>query len=202
VESSSAKAEYPSGFFLAIAILAGMIAALLYAGYMYAWGYQAQHSRARAAWLEYATPLLAAMGLFVAGYLAYVETQHVTAVCGPVGDCNAVQNSPYATLFGVIPVGVIGLAGYLLILAAWFGGEPGDIFDGLVWHALLTVFDLPGAFCHQSSLRLVPDIGSHHHLVNAGELNPCHATFDYGRSGLMDVRTQIYEKTEARCAPA
>jgi uncharacterized membrane protein len=48
-----------------------------------------------------------------------VETQAVSAVCGPVGDCNAVQSSPYARLFGVLPVGILGLAGYLGILLAW-----------------------------------------------------------------------------------
>ena len=58
-------------------------------------------------------------GLAVAGYLTYVETQLVQAVCGPVGDCNAVQSSSYARLFGVLPVGVLGAAGYVGILAAW-----------------------------------------------------------------------------------
>jgi len=36
-----------------------------------------------------------------------------------VGHCNTVQNSPYAKLFGVLPVGVLGLLGYAGILAAW-----------------------------------------------------------------------------------
>ena len=58
-------------------------------------------------------------GIGVAGYLAYVETQAVPAVCGPVGDCNTVQSSSYARLFGVLPIGVIGVIGYLAILAAW-----------------------------------------------------------------------------------
>lgn len=53
-------------------------------------------------------------------YMAYVETQAVEAVCGPVGDCNAVQNNSYAKLFGVLPVGVLGVVGYAAILAAWF----------------------------------------------------------------------------------
>jgi uncharacterized membrane protein len=55
----------------------------------------------------------------VAGYLAYVETTQVKAVCGPVGDCNTVQQSEYARLFGILPIGVMGLAGYVGILAAW-----------------------------------------------------------------------------------
>jgi len=36
-----------------------------------------------------------------------------------MGDCNAVQSSEYARLFGILPVGVLGVIGYLLILAAW-----------------------------------------------------------------------------------
>nr|MCU0281118.1 vitamin K epoxide reductase family protein [Acidimicrobiia bacterium] len=64
-------------------------------------------------------PLLALIGLAVAIYLAFVETSGTEAVCGPVGDCNAVQQSEWAELFGVIPIGVIGVAGYAVVLAAW-----------------------------------------------------------------------------------
>jgi uncharacterized membrane protein/thiol-disulfide isomerase/thioredoxin len=64
-------------------------------------------------------PMLALIGLGIATYLAYVETVQVTAVCGPVGDCNAVQQSEYAKLFGVIPIGGLGMLGYLAILMAW-----------------------------------------------------------------------------------
>ncbi len=64
-------------------------------------------------------PLLASLGLLVAGYLAYVEVGGNEAVCGAVGDCNTVQQSEYATLFGLIPIGVLGVAGYVMILLAW-----------------------------------------------------------------------------------
>jgi uncharacterized membrane protein len=63
--------------------------------------------------------LLAVIGLGVAGYLAYVESAQVTAICGPVGDCNTVQQSTYARLFGLLPIGVLGVFGYILILLAW-----------------------------------------------------------------------------------
>lgn len=63
-------------------------------------------------------PLLAVLGLGVAGYLSFVETTQTQAVCGPVGNCNAVQDSIYASILG-IPVGIIGLLGYLVILGAW-----------------------------------------------------------------------------------
>jgi uncharacterized membrane protein len=64
--------------------------------------------------------LLAALaGLLAAIYLAYVEVGQVEAVCGVIGDCNTVQQSRYATLFGLLPVGVLGVAGYLVMLFAW-----------------------------------------------------------------------------------
>lgn len=66
-------------------------------------------------------PYLALFGLVVAGYLAAIEMGGGDAVCGPVGDCVAVQQSEYARLFGV-PIGVIGVAGYLGMLLAWIGG--------------------------------------------------------------------------------
>lgn len=64
-------------------------------------------------------PLLALAGLAVAGYLAFIEVAGNTAVCGPVGDCNTVQQSEYARLFGVLPIGVAGVAGYIGVIVAW-----------------------------------------------------------------------------------
>lgn len=61
---------------------------------------------------------LMAIGLVVSGYLAYVEMTHVTAVCGPVGECNIVQSSPYAHIFG-IPIAVLGLLFYISVAGLW-----------------------------------------------------------------------------------
>lgn len=78
-------------------------------------------------WNRWAVPFLALAGVAVAGYLAFVETANASPLCGPVGDCGAVQNSKYATLFGILPIGVLGLLGYAAILVAWlalqFGPE-------------------------------------------------------------------------------
>jgi Vitamin K epoxide reductase family len=63
-------------------------------------------------------PALLLVGVCIAAYLAYVEMSGVRAVCGPVGDCNAVQQSAYAKVFGV-PVALGGIVGYVAILAAW-----------------------------------------------------------------------------------
>ena len=57
-------------------------------------------------------------GLLVAGYLAYVETTLTEATCGAVGNCNTVQQSPYAQIAGV-PIGVIGIIGYVAMLLVW-----------------------------------------------------------------------------------
>lgn len=67
---------------------------------------------------DWLIPLVALAGLAVAAYLAYVEMTLSDAVCGAVGNCNTVQQSDYARIFGV-PIGVIGLFGYSLIVLVW-----------------------------------------------------------------------------------
>jgi uncharacterized membrane protein/thiol-disulfide isomerase/thioredoxin len=101
---------------LAIVVLCGMI------GSVAAVVVISRHTpidRSQPAWREWAIPVLCLIGLGVAGYLAYVEAAQVAAVCGPVGDCNTVQQSEYARLFGVLPIGVLGLIGYVAIIVAW-----------------------------------------------------------------------------------
>lgn len=122
--SASAPVQ-ASGSELAAAIMVGMIAALIYTGAMFArtWSGRGDEPSSPPAWVDALIPGLVIVGLGVAGYLTYVETQAVPAVCGPVGDCNAVQTSPYAKLFGVLPVGVVGMIGYTAILVAWLWGR-------------------------------------------------------------------------------
>ena len=69
-------------------------------------------------WPRWILPVLIAIGIAVSGYMTYVEFTQNEAVCGPIGDCNAVQSSVYAYVFGVIPVAVLGLLGYLGMAAA------------------------------------------------------------------------------------
>jgi uncharacterized membrane protein len=64
-------------------------------------------------------PLIILIGLAVAGYLTYIEISEKQAICGPVGHCNEVQNSTYAKLFGILPIGVLGLIGNVSLLAVW-----------------------------------------------------------------------------------
>ncbi len=67
---------------------------------------------------RWSIPLIVLAGLGVAGYLAAVELSQSEAVCGLVGNCNVVQSSPYAQVFG-IPIGVLGIVGYAAILVLW-----------------------------------------------------------------------------------
>jgi uncharacterized membrane protein/thiol-disulfide isomerase/thioredoxin len=110
----------PGGNGVAVLVLAGLLLTL-------AWSVSAIRSGGRArgqvpAWL---IPVLVLCGVAVASYLSFIEVTGSTAVCGPVGDCNTVQQSPYATLFGFLPVGVLGLAGYGFMGGAWALGRRG-----------------------------------------------------------------------------
>ena len=104
----------PAGNSLSVVVLGGMVLAVV-------WGFASFRRSARIlpATPGWVFPVLCAAGLIAAGYLAYVEVAHVEAVCGPVGDCNTVQQSDYARLFGVLPIGVLGVVGYIMILLAW-----------------------------------------------------------------------------------
>jgi len=105
----------PVGNSLSVIVLIGMVISVAMMGVR--WRSQ-KKSKARTK-LHWVVPLLALVGLFVAGYLAYIESTGSEAVCGPVGDCNTVQQSEYAFLFGVISVGLLGMLSYIAILSAW-----------------------------------------------------------------------------------
>lgn len=111
-ESMSARfSRDPLGNTLAVVVLIGLLTSLVAAGVI-------GRGQVGSGPVGGAVPILAVLGLGIAAYLAYVEVNAVDAVCGPVGDCNAVQQSDYATFLGV-PVGVIGVLGYLAIGALW-----------------------------------------------------------------------------------
>lgn len=103
------------GNILAVIVLLGMIASVIGVGYRYIKGSE----KSKVKWPIWAIPVLSIIGLIAAIYLTYVEITSTEAFCGPVGDCNTVQDSPYAHLFGIIPIGVMGIAGYLTIIALW-----------------------------------------------------------------------------------
>ena len=65
-------------------------------------------------WL--ASVLLALAGAADSAYLAFLKFTGTVAACSDIGDCEAVNNSKYAEIGG-IPLALLGLLGYLAILA-------------------------------------------------------------------------------------
>lgn len=100
---------------LSVLVLAGMLISVFFQGWKLL---QPSTNLVAEHWRRLVPPLVI-LGLIVAGYLTYVETQQLLAVCGPVGDCNAVQQSEYALLFGFLPIAVLGLLGYIALGIAW-----------------------------------------------------------------------------------
>jgi uncharacterized membrane protein len=115
----------PTGNLLAILVLAGMVVALAYAVVHLLRAGSMADLRLEG-WSRWVLLGLLIAGLGIAAYLAFVETTSTEAVCGPVGDCNTVQQSEYAALFGVLPIGVLGLLGYSAMAVAWAGVNLGS----------------------------------------------------------------------------
>lgn len=91
----------------------------------------------------------ALVGMINAAYLSTIELSGASAVCGIIGDCNAVQTSTHAMLFGVLPVGLLGLFGNFAVLLMAIGARytPGTAGQaaraGLMGMALLgTAFSI------------------------------------------------------------
>lgn len=111
----------PVGFTLASVVLLGMVAAIVYVVWRVITNWQRLLQLDDVPSISAASsaiPLLALLGLGVAIYLAYVEINQVEAVCGPVGECNIVQSSPYAQILG-IPIAVLGVLNYVAIIVLW-----------------------------------------------------------------------------------
>jgi uncharacterized membrane protein len=88
-----------------------------------------------------------AVGLGAALYLTIVELQEKEAFCGPVGRCNIVQQSRYAYIFGVIPLALVGVLGYVALMSTLAYGKWGKgklasyaplAFFGMAWFGFLT----------------------------------------------------------------
>ena len=99
--------------------------------------------------LRAAIAALSLAGIAIAGYLTYVHYGDVEAVCvAGGGGCEKVQTSEYAELAG-IPVAVLGVIGYVLILASlWVPGDAGRMagvvlaLSGFGFSAYLTYREL------------------------------------------------------------
>jgi uncharacterized membrane protein len=104
----------PLGNTVSIVVLVGLLLALAWAAVAAATAGRPRATRPPSRWIA----VLALSGLAVAGYLSSVELAGGVAVCGPVGNCNAVHASVYARLFG-IPVGLLGFLAYASVLGCW-----------------------------------------------------------------------------------
>jgi uncharacterized membrane protein len=111
----------PQGNTLSVIILIGMIITVFYGMYAFLTK-PGQPLSAQSVWV---IPALCAIGCGIAGYLAYLEITFVPAICGPVGHCQSVQQSDYARLFGILPIGFLGVAGYVAIILTWLIGRSG-----------------------------------------------------------------------------
>jgi uncharacterized membrane protein len=141
-----------AGNSLAVVVLAGMVLVVV-ASFR-----RTTSSEAAPGWQSWAILVLVVAGLAVSAYMTVVETTGAEAVCGPVGDCNTVQQSSYATLFGFLPVGVLGLIGYAVLGVAWLAAHLGRIsftplvlmaFGGTLFSIYLTFLEpfVIGATC-------------------------------------------------------
>lgn len=69
-------------------------------------------------WPRLIAIILAALGVLVAGYLAWAEITGNETICANTGliDCETVQSSTYSSVFG-IPVALLGVLGFIGMLA-------------------------------------------------------------------------------------
>ncbi|OQY36809.1 MAG: hypothetical protein B6243_02160 [Anaerolineaceae bacterium 4572_5.2] len=101
-----------AGNSLSVVVLLGMIASIITLGINF-------DKRPKYNQPQWIIPVLAIIGLGIASYMSFVEATQTEAVCGPIGHCNEVQQSSYATLFGFLPVGYLGMIGCVAILFTW-----------------------------------------------------------------------------------
>ena len=127
----------PVGAVLAALLLLTMVGALAYTALQIMGGHFLNASlppmRIRS------IPALILFGLLIALYLSYVEVARAEAICGPVGNCNLVQSSPYAHFLG-IPVALLGVANYLALGTLWLVQRVLD--DGRLRYASLAIVAL------------------------------------------------------------
>jgi uncharacterized membrane protein len=80
--------------------------------------------------------ILTLIGIGIAGYLTYVHYEGLSPVC-TTGGCERVQASTYSEI-GPMPVALLGLIGYVLILASLL--VPGEVGRAATFMFTLTGF--------------------------------------------------------------
>ncbi len=139
-------AQDPLGNTTAVVLLAAMGIMLLFVIRPARW--QQRLARRVPVWGTFAVE---AVGLGAALYLTIMELQEKEAFCGPVGRCNIVQQSQYALIFGVIPLALVGVVGYIALMSTLAYGKWGKgklasyaplAFFGMSWFGFLTSLGL------------------------------------------------------------
>ena len=131
----------PAGLTLAVIVLLALLASLPVAWWAYR---QARASTAVPGKIRYLFPALAVAGSLVALYMLSVETSGALAVCGPIGDCNAVQQSAYARLFGFVPIAALGLLLQAALLVLFIASSALSGAAGRIAAVLLLALSLAG----------------------------------------------------------
>jgi len=98
--------------------------------------------------------VLAVVGLLDAGYLTYVKVSGSYAYCGGFGECEVVNQSRFAVLWG-LPIAIYGAAAYLVIVillllelrsSRWHEMGPLGVFGvtlfGTLFSAYLTYIEI------------------------------------------------------------
>ena len=111
----------PVGSTLAVIVLGGLLVAFYAISESRSW-----QQRLAARVSPWGFLLVALVGIIAAAYLSYVEITQTTAICGPIGDCNTVQQSEFALLLGFLPMALFGLLGYLAVVASFIYGYWGQ----------------------------------------------------------------------------
>ena len=88
--------------------------------------------------LRISSIVLAAIGFFDSLYLTYVKLSHQQAYCAGLGECETVNNSPYAEIAG-IPIALLGMGAYLVILVLLYLEPRGEFWQN---NSRLIVFGL------------------------------------------------------------
>lgn len=104
--------------------------------------------------IRVASMILAGIGLVDSLYLTYVKLSNSYAICGPIGDCESVNQSVYAEIAG-IPIALLGAGAYLTILLLlllenqgefWAEYSPIMVFGislaGVLYSAYLTYIEI------------------------------------------------------------
>lgn len=77
--------------------------------------------------LRKASIILSIIGLIASLYLSWIEYSGKFAFCGPIGNCEAVNTSKYAQIYG-IPLAYIGVAVYLVLIIIFLLEGRNDLF--------------------------------------------------------------------------